>query len=273
MNDILQAVSLLEQLYYKIIKVNTITLECVTIKLADKEKTYNPNILTWAMDFVAGGNVCGEDINDFMMFFSTPFHEGKNFYYRRKLEDGFHWVHMEIKQCANSEEVMLFVRNCDNDFISKFNKQKELEYKINHDPLTDLNNRAAYNHCISIIKESNVGVLYCDLNKLKHYNDTYGHERGDQYIINFANTLRQIFRFDNCYRIGGDEFVVICPNIEEEKFQQKIISLCQLCINRNLSCAIGNVWTEYLDSNTIKSAIQAAQSKMYLNKVGHNLTF
>jgi diguanylate cyclase (GGDEF)-like protein len=54
-----------------------------------------------------------------------------------------------------------------------------------------------------------LAVVVCDVNGLKHVNDTYGHAAGDEYIRAACKLICDMFAHSNVYRIGGDEFVVI----------------------------------------------------------------
>ena len=53
------------------------------------------------------------------------------------------------------------------------------------------------------------GVVVCDVNGLKHINDTYGHKAGDKYIRDACALVCELFQHSPVYRVGGDEFVVI----------------------------------------------------------------
>ena len=80
------------------------------------------------------------------------------------------------------------------------------------DLLTGLYNRNAYESweqsCQGTIE--GIGLAVCDLNNLKYYNDTFGHETGDRCIMDAAGLIREACgREGTCYRIGGDEFLVI----------------------------------------------------------------
>ena len=83
------------------------------------------------------------------------------------------------------------------------------------DGLTKLGNRAAYGehvaHIDEQIKQGTAGfaIIVFDLNGLKEINDRYGHEKGDETIVEAAAVLRQAFNEGRLYRVGGDEFVVI----------------------------------------------------------------
>ena len=83
------------------------------------------------------------------------------------------------------------------------------------DPLTGVKSKAAYDEQVEKINETirtgfaQFGIVMFDLNNLKQINDTYGHEAGDEYIINGCRVICSIFKHSPIYRIGGDEFVAI----------------------------------------------------------------
>ena len=101
----------------------------------------------------------------------------------------------------------------------------ELAHK---DALTGLKNKAAYDEATSKLdkKISNGAAEFCivmvDVNFLKRVNDTYGHERGNEYLMNAVKLICSIFGEERVYRIGGDEFVAV---IEDEK-----VSLCKYLV-------------------------------------------
>lgn len=117
--------------------------------------------------------------------------------------------------------------------------QKELFDKLNIDPLTDLNNRYAYNKKIAELDSQNgkyVIALY-DLFRLKYVNDKYGHELGDIYIKKATSILKKYFpeyKYEEkdekhekvktnsyLYRIGGDEFALITTEDSKEVVEIK----------------------------------------------------
>ena len=81
-----------------------------------------------------------------------------------------------------------------------------------HDQLTGLLNRTAYaEHTTNkAFNPDDVIVVMCDLNNLKKCNDTYGHDKGDHYIVTSASMIKNHFgSIGNCYRMGGDEFCIL----------------------------------------------------------------
>ncbi|MBQ3269891.1 MAG: GGDEF domain-containing protein [Clostridia bacterium] len=90
-------------------------------------------------------------------------------------------------------------------------EQKEhLAFEATHDPLTGIYNRSGYDFFMANTEWSTSFLLLFDVDKFKQYNDTYGHEMGDEILKKVAATIRDCFRSqDYVCRIGGDEFAVI----------------------------------------------------------------
>ena len=100
-------------------------------------------------------------------------------------------------------------------------QQDELAYLAMHDPLTGLLNRGALSDRLTLElarAERNLercGVVYIDLDRFKEVNDTQGHEIGDIILRQAAQRLVGALRkSDSIARIGGDEFVVLIPELE-----------------------------------------------------------
>jgi diguanylate cyclase (GGDEF)-like protein len=95
-------------------------------------------------------------------------------------------------------------------------RRQEERYAANYDALTGLKNRrailAALHRYFALAKRTGQGVLvaFIDLDEFKAINDTYGHEVGDQFLIEGSRRLQGGLRAtDELGRWGGDEFVVI----------------------------------------------------------------
>ena len=110
-----------------------------------------------------------------------------------------------------------------------------------------------------------MGIGYLDVNGLKDINDKYGHEFGDKVLIECARRMKVVFKDANFYRIGGDEFVIICPGIDQEAFQALLRELkAQFRKDTNYQAAIGAQWMESIDN--IGHIIAAADAHMYEDK-------
>lgn len=99
-------------------------------------------------------------------------------------------------------------------FEENLRKSAELRYQAEHDPLTGLFNRGAFEKLREEHTEG-VALLIIDVDHFKGFNDNYGHELGDRVLIKVATLLNNSFRFsDYPCRIGGDEFAVIMTGME-----------------------------------------------------------
>jgi diguanylate cyclase (GGDEF)-like protein len=86
------------------------------------------------------------------------------------------------------------------------------------DPLTGLLNRSALRRRFDELEQQarltgeTLSLLVCDIDRFKSVNDTYGHDRGDAVLRDFAYEMRKHLRsFELIYRLGGEEFVLILP--------------------------------------------------------------
>jgi len=91
-----------------------------------------------------------------------------------------------------------------------------------HDALTGLLNR----HALDVKLNPTAGKMYyvamADVNEFKQFNDTYGHQTGDAVLAETAKYLLRHFRKTDCYRYGGDEFLIISENIGRDAFIKRI---------------------------------------------------
>lgn len=100
-------------------------------------------------------------------------------------------------------------------------RQLALAAEVKTCPVTGLPNRRGLLEAVnqSLERQRNeggwIGLLFCDLNRFKEVNDTYGHEVGDQLLIELAQRMRQVLRpNDLLARLGGDEFVLLLDGLE-----------------------------------------------------------
>ena len=94
-----------------------------------------------------------------------------------------------------------------------------LRHKAEHDPLTGIMNRGAFDHLRALLagKATPLALLIIDVDYFKQVNDGYGHEAGDQVLKKVARLLSESFRnTDYPARIGGDEFAMILTDITSD---------------------------------------------------------
>ena len=111
--------------------------------------------------------------------------------------------------------------------------QEALAYQATHDELTGTVNRVLLidriGHALARTRTPEpLAVLYLDLDRFKSINDTLGHQVGDQLLVEVARRIGATLRpSDTLGRFGGDEFVVLCEDIEPEvvsKVAERIVA-------------------------------------------------
>ena len=153
----------------------------------------------------------------------------------------------------------------------------------NTDSLTGIKNKTAYTTTTTKLdqKISEGSAEFCivmiDVNFLKRVNDNYGHERGNEYLINACRLACSVFGEEHVYRIGGDEFVVI---VEDDK-----VSLCKYFVKQfkaemdrknanpllepweKVSAAVGVAFYEAGVDSSADDVFKRADKEMYNNKI------
>lgn len=102
--------------------------------------------------------------------------------------------------------------------------QRQLAHRATHDPLTGLPNRMVMNERLgqALIRasrtQSGIALLFCDVDAFKQINDSMGHAVGDKVLMSIARRLQETVRqADVVARFGGDEFVVLLEDIDDEE--------------------------------------------------------
>lgn len=148
-----------------------------------------------------------------------------------------------------------------------FKKQAQLYELSYYDSMTGVKNRNAYNEFVRLCRKNkiqNVGFAFCDLNGLKLINDSLGHLYGDQMIKHFTGILKEYFNVDNVFRISGDEFVIVIPNIDRLAFQNKMGEVIDRMQEEDNLASIGFVWKK--EVSDIPRRTQQAEQLMYIEK-------
>lgn len=154
--------------------------------------------------------------------------------------------------------------------LTKDKLEKQLEDMSFKDMLTGLQNRNKFINDIDTvqnIQNRHVGIAYVDMNGLKAVNDSLGHEKGNEALQAIASRLLSLFRRNNLYRIGGDEFVVLCPEIPKDVFEKKVKELKEKSSGEDggkYSVAVGHLWFEQVID--LKKHVRETDRLMYENK-------
>ncbi|SDQ79591.1 GGDEF domain-containing protein [Virgibacillus salinus] len=152
------------------------------------------------------------------------------------------------------------------------------------DPLTGLYNRRYFYKCI--VKEMTKAYRTChpitlmliDLNNLKEINDEYGHNEGDKLLEHFAQSVTKVrSNFDSVFRFGGDEFVIIAPNCNEENAEEIGMRLNSEIskFNSKVSLSYGIInlpLVEQPEKLNIEHYLKIADDRMYKYKAQYKNT-
>ena len=187
-----------------------------------------------------GSTIQTDDLEQWLI--STRSRRGKLPYraFEADLQDG-RWLWMTETVCADGSMLCI---GCDITHLRHderlLRQQRDLALRAAMtDALTGLSNRA---HILSLLEQQiervahgthSCGLVLIDLDHFKQVNDRYGHEAGDTVLRHFAQLLPQVLRREDCYgRVGGEEFVLLLPNVHTHGLTssvQRLISMLPLC--------------------------------------------
>ncbi len=195
--------------------------------------------------------------------------------YRMIHKDGHHvWIldTGSVSQWdADGKPLMMFGTHLDITLSKE--KEIELEYVSNHDFLTGVYNRRAFeNYIVQVNQHDNypICMIMADVNQLKYINDHYGHDAGDNLLCKVSQTLSSVCRPHFVSRTGGDEFMIIIKNSNFKKtdtllneIKNRIADL--KILSHPISVAFGISCSEK-NNSTMKEIIRDAEIKMYIEK-------
>lgn len=158
-------------------------------------------------------------------------------------------------------------------FISSILKRRDLVKRLEKlslfDQLTQVRNRHAMREYVATLsKEESIGILYCDVLGLKRINDTEGHHEGDNLLVRACECLKKYFEEYMLFRIGGDEFLVICNSISKEEMTKRVEKLVKDMEKENAIMSMGVIW-EANGKKDFEQLLIEADIKMYEDKQKH----
>ena len=135
------------------------------------------------------------------------------------------------------------------------------------DALTGIRNRMALRQDYEAYQGHEVVVMMLDLDDFKLINDTHGHEEGDRVLRETGALLAETFGQNHCYRYGGDEFLVIVPDISVDEFKKKLDTMMQarpvIIGGEKVGYSTGYVHSVLSDSGRLRALIANADERMY----------
>ncbi|KGJ82338.1 hypothetical protein GY21_00785 [Cryobacterium roopkundense] len=189
------------------------------------------------------------------------------------------WVKVSIAEINEGEQAGEFLYQLE-DITARRLAEARVEHLAFHDPLTNLPNRLLLldrlNQALLQAGKHGLGVavLFIDLDRFKFVNDSLGHHAGDAVLTEVGTRLRRHARStDTVSRIGGDEFVVICPGVGSNRDVRKIADTLQAAIAKSIlvgdqvasvDASIGIAFG--LGHDDAESLLRNADQAMYLAK-------
>jgi diguanylate cyclase (GGDEF)-like protein/PAS domain S-box-containing protein len=175
-----------------------------------------------------------------------------------------------------------------NDISALWQKNEDTRHLAFHDLLTGLPNRSLLIERMTQLiartdrEQSNVALMFLDLDGFKAVNDTLGHETGDELLVVVAKRLvAQVRALDTVARLGGDEFVILLHNPvnndEVAHIAQRIVESINLPMHfdeksARVGVSIGIAIYD-IDGSTPARLLKSADGAMYLAKAAGKNTF
>ena len=149
---------------------------------------------------------------------------------------------------------------------------RAMENRSTHDELTGMKNRMALREDFPGYCHETLCVIMADVDHFKRYNDTYGHEVGDQILIAVASEITNLFGEDSTYRYGGDEFLIIQKDYTRSEISTLLMVWADAVRNIRLdiipeegdfSCSYGFTYGRPSGEEELRQMVVRADRKLY----------
>ncbi len=139
------------------------------------------------------------------------------------------WLSMSSRLLSGASQTDAPMVVCSfTDVTDRRAAEAQLHWLAYHDSLTGLGNRSFFNDelerelLMSMQSDTNLAVLFIDLDRFKLVNDSFGHSSGDELLLELARRFKTAARKgDVVSRFSGDEFVVLCPNVRDRAARRR----------------------------------------------------
>ncbi len=191
-----------------------------------------------------------------------------------------YWVYKTVVPLKNIEDEIIEYISVHTDITERKLMEEQLEFEAFHDSLTGLPNREMlYQNLNNLIEKGTSGLvlLFLDCDNFKQINDTYGHQVGDEFLVQYAQLLQRTIRStDDIYRLGGDEFIIVLQDTntaaEEhvhqliQRIQENLQGLWQVGGHEFEATTTIGVAIYPTDGTTVEELIECADIALYEGK-------
>ena len=146
---------------------------------------------------------------------------------------------------------------------------RAIRYLSETDVLTGARNRNLYEKHLNTLAaqcRKNMTAVFVDVNGLHNLNDSQGHAAGDAMLRAVARELIAAFGETRVYRIGGDEFVVFCPDRREDGIREEMRRIKETVEKQGYYISVGVVTAEKSEGMDLTAMVSAAEKEMYRDK-------
>lgn len=203
--------------------------------------------------------------------------------YRIRHNNGeYLWFRGRGLALRNEENQAFRIAGSQTDVTAYYSTRAQLEYKAQHDEMTQLPNRVLFmerlTHAFRMAERHRsrlFAVIFLDLDRFKIINDSLGHAVGDQLLIEVAKRLQQCLRKqDTIARFGGDEFAILLDSVEDAEEAIQITQRILTTLKTKVSLEQHEVYTSASIGIAVSSAnyhspeelLQDADTAMYRAK-------
>ncbi len=263
-------------------------IEMSSVRMAGFQINLNTRVLFLTDGFF---RVFGEDLDQTGMTaenFEKALHRYDTFIIDRDADGSSYTVHVPCG--AEYRYIRIHINKTDNhiyglaeDVTRDITEKQLLQHERDHDSLTNIYNRRAFRakldemfaHRSEELKHA--ALIMLDLDNLKYFNDTFGHEYGDQYIISAADAIQKALPENAfCARISGDEFNVFLYGYSSQDKLDECVARIQKSVNAGeLQLPDGSMQTVHATggvafypehSGSIETLLKYADYAMYVAK-------
>jgi diguanylate cyclase (GGDEF)-like protein len=144
--------------------------------------------------------------------------------------DEVRWIECRLIRQQDTDGTITGLRGVLRDVTQSYLHEKQISHMAMHDALTELPNRVLVEDRLKVALRlasrtgHQVGICFIDLDHFKNVNDALGHKAGDKLLVAFSERLRaQLRAGDTLARWGGDEFVLLLPDVADEADVREVV--------------------------------------------------